>query len=344
MVDRFVPLAPRPTVGALLAPWRIATLAHRHDPATGRMTRFVDFLDRVHTPCGPESEDHAVAPAQDNAEAGARLDQADRRPADRLPSPALGLALARLFLALRLLGRSALFADLIISPTRPPTATAPLEALAAVARENQGLHKALHTLDTEELSSFPSSRRSSTPTSPNTATGRRGPRSWSRRPLRRGARDRARVDQACSPLPPRLPSDPDHALSELVKHPPLRGPRRRARGAMFQAARAGIAFREDSHLLPEAPPYPPEVVAGDGSAAMRRGGARCAGGRVPSTAQRARGRRSRPTHRIREGRAREAVRSRSARREELNGVRLIDQPQFPRRETGDVSHHGHARK
>ncbi len=50
MVDRFVPLAPRPTVGVLLAPWRIATLAHRHDPRHWREDpRFVDFLDHVHT-------------------------------------------------------------------------------------------------------------------------------------------------------------------------------------------------------------------------------------------------------------------------------------------------------
>ncbi len=33
VVDRFVPVAPRPTPRVLLAPWRIATLAHRYDPA-----------------------------------------------------------------------------------------------------------------------------------------------------------------------------------------------------------------------------------------------------------------------------------------------------------------------
>jgi hypothetical protein len=49
VVDRLIPVAPRPTIGALIAPWRIATLAHRYDPS--RWTddpRFATFLDRVH--------------------------------------------------------------------------------------------------------------------------------------------------------------------------------------------------------------------------------------------------------------------------------------------------------
>ena len=48
VVDRFVPVAPRPTPRVLLAPWRIATLAHRYDPA--RWTddpRFAAFLNHV---------------------------------------------------------------------------------------------------------------------------------------------------------------------------------------------------------------------------------------------------------------------------------------------------------
>jgi rifampicin phosphotransferase len=49
VVNRFVPLASRPMVGALLAPWRIATLAHRNDPRHWTDDpRFATFLDRVH--------------------------------------------------------------------------------------------------------------------------------------------------------------------------------------------------------------------------------------------------------------------------------------------------------
>ena len=65
-----------------------------------------------------------MAPAQDNAEAGARLDQADRRPADRLPSPHR-LRLPGCFSRFACCDVT-LFADLIISPTGPPTPTAPL--------------------------------------------------------------------------------------------------------------------------------------------------------------------------------------------------------------------------
>ena len=46
--------------------------------------------------------------------------------------PRTGLALARLFLALRLLGRSTLFGDLIVSPTRTTDANRALEALAVL--------------------------------------------------------------------------------------------------------------------------------------------------------------------------------------------------------------------
>ena len=155
VVDRFVPVAPRPTVGALLAPWRIATLAHRHDPRHWRDDpRFVDFLDRVDT-----------LAAQDlRSMPWPQLMTMPRQALDLIKPigdlridylPRTGLALARLFLALRLLRRSALFTDLIVSPTRTTDANRALEALAGVARKNPRLHDALNTLDAEATQHLP---------------------------------------------------------------------------------------------------------------------------------------------------------------------------------------------
>jgi phosphohistidine swiveling domain-containing protein len=341
VVDRFVPLAPRPTVGALLAPWRIATLAYRHDPGHWRDDpRFVDFLDRVHTLA---AQNLKIMPWP-------RLKTMPRQALDLIKPigdlridylPRTGLALARLFLALRLLGRSALFADLIISPTRTTDGNRALEALAAVAREDQGLHKALHTLDTEELSTFPEfqaqfnaylaeygHRETVTPVLVTPPTQGEAPETV------------LALIKVLAAEPPRPPSDPDHALSELLKHPLLRGPRRRARMERWvQAARAGIAFREDSHFY-FLKPLP--ILR---KSLLEMGRRLCDVGvlGVPEDVFHLRLNELEavddPANLTESGmdELREAVRARSARREELTGVRLIDPTAvFPRRETADA--------
>ena len=155
VVDRFVPVAPRPTVGALLAPWRIATLARRHDPRHWRDDlRFVDFLDRVHTLA---AQDIPTMPWP-------RLKTMPRRALDLIKPigdlridylPRTGLGLARLFIALRLLRRSTLFTDLIVSPTRTTDANRALEALAARARKDPLLLDAVSELDPQALAGLP---------------------------------------------------------------------------------------------------------------------------------------------------------------------------------------------
>ena len=250
VVDRFVPLTPRPTVGVLLAPWRIAMLARRYDP--GHWTedpRFADFLDRVDK---LEAQDPATMP-------WSRLKTMPRQALDLIKPigdlridflPGTVLALLRLLIALRLLGRPAWLLDLVVSPTRTSDGNHALETLASLARENERLREAINTLDMEELAAFPEfqakfnayldeygHRETVTPVLVTPPTQREAPETV------------LALIKVLAAQPPRPPEDPDHTLSELLKHPLLRGPRRRARMKRWvQAARDGMAFREDSHF------------------------------------------------------------------------------------------------
>ena len=341
VVDRFVPLAPRPTVGVVLAPWRIATLAHRHDPRHWREDpRFVDFLDHVHTLA---AQDLAPMP-------WARLKTMPRLALDLIKPigdlridylPRTGLALVRLFLALRLLGRSALFADLIISPTRTTDANRALEALAVVARENPALHDAVNTLDIKQLDAFPEfqaqfnaylaeygHRETVTPVLVTPPTQGEAPETV------------LALIKVLAAEPPRPPEDPDHAMSELLRHPLLRGPRRRGRMERWvQAARAGIAFREDSHFY-FLMPLP--ILR----KSLLEMGRRLRNADVLGTPEEVFHLRLNELEAVEDpanltesdkDELRDAVRTRSARREELTGVPLIDPAAvFPRRDGGDA--------
>ena len=98
--------------------------------------------------------------------------------------PRTGLALLRLFIVLRLLRRSSLLGDLIVGArTRTTDANRALEALAARAREDPAAARDGQQAGRRKaVAPFLNSRRSSRHTSPNTATARPSPRSWSRRP------------------------------------------------------------------------------------------------------------------------------------------------------------------
>ena len=115
MVDRFVPVTPRPTPRVLLAPWLIATLAHRYHPA--RWTddpRFAVFLSQVRSRA---DQDLKTTPWP-------WLKTIPRQALDLIKPigdlridylPGTMLAVLRLFIVLRLLGRSALLADLLVT-------------------------------------------------------------------------------------------------------------------------------------------------------------------------------------------------------------------------------------
>jgi pyruvate,water dikinase len=341
VVDRFVPVAPRPTAGALLAPWRIATLAHRHDP--GHWTddpRFVDFLDRVHTLAAQEFP--TMPWPQLKAMPRQALDLikpiGDLR-IDYLPRT--GLALARLFLALRLLRRSTLFTDLIISPTRTTDANRSLEALAARARKDPRLLDAVNDLDPQALAAFGEfnqefnaylveygHRETVTPVLVTPPTQGEAPETV------------LALIKVLAAGPQRPPEDPERALSELLKHPLLSSPRQRARMERWvQAARAGITFREDSHFY-FLMPLP----------ILRRSllemGRRLRDVGVLDVPEAVFHLRLNELEAVNDpanltesekDQLRASVRTRSARREELSGVRLIDPAAvFPRREVGDA--------
>lgn len=250
VVDRFVPLTPRPTAGVLLAPWRIATLARRHD--LRRWTddpRFADFLNRVRD---LEAQDRTTM-------SWPQLKTMPRQALDLIKPigdlridflPGTVLALLRLVITLRVLGRSDMLFDLVVGPTRTSDGNHALEALASLARENERLREAINSLDVKELAAFPEfqaqfnaylaeygHRETVTPVLVTPPTQREAPETV------------LALIKVLAAQPPRPPEDSDRALSELLKHPLLRGPRRRARVERWvQAARDGMAFREDSHF------------------------------------------------------------------------------------------------
>jgi phosphohistidine swiveling domain-containing protein len=341
VVDRFVPLAPRPTVGALLAPWRIATLARRYDPRRWRDDpRFATFLDRVHD---LEAQDLRAMPWP-------QLKTMPRQSLDLIKPigdlridylPRTGLAIARLFVALRLLGRSALFGDLIVSPTRTTDANRALEALAARAREDPRLLDAVSELDPQALNDFEEfqqefnayltqygHRETVTPVLVTPPTQGEAPEIV------------LALIKMLAAEPPRPPEDPDRAISELLKHPLLRGPHWRARIERWvQAARAGITFREDSHFyfLKPLPILRKSLL--EMGRRLRDVGVLDMSETVFHLRLSELEAVKDPANLIEseKNQLRAAVRTRSARREELSGVRLIDPVAvFPRREDGDA--------
>ena len=359
VVDRLVPVAPRPTLGVLRAPWRIVTLAHRYDP--GRWTedpRFTEFLGGVR---GLAARDLTTMPwPQLKAmprEALALVKPIGDLRIDYLPRT--GLALLRLFLVLRLLRRSSLLGDLIVgAPTRTIDANRALEALATRARDNSQLRETVSNLDPKALSAFPEfeaefnaylaeygHRETVTPVLVTPPTQGEAPETV------------LGLISVLAADPPRPPEHTDSAMSQLLKHPLLRGSRRRKARIehWVEAARSGMAFREDSHFYFLMPlpilrrsllemgrrlsdvgvlEEPEEVfhlrleeleAIGDPSvfAASR-----------PSTGS---GRKETDSGRIQAESLRAAVRTRSARREELAGVRLIDPTAvFPQRDGSDA--------
>jgi pyruvate,water dikinase len=158
---------------------------------------------------------------------------------------------------LRLLRRPALFADLLVgTPTRTTDANRALEALAARAREDSRLQEASAKLDPAALVEFPEFQADFTAylaeyghretVSPVLVT-----------PPTQGEAPETvlgLINMLAAAPPPPL-QDTDRAMSELLRHPLLR--RSPALGARVErwvaAARTGMAFREDSHfyfLLP----------------------------------------------------------------------------------------------
>ena len=342
VVDRLVPPSPRPSARLLGAPLRLVRLARRHDPSRWTADpRFLTYLARVddlatrdlaamtweRLAAFPREVLAAVQPIAD-----LRIDYL----------PRTGLALARLYLTMTLLGLGRLSPDLLLGArTRTSDANRALEELADRVRRDERLRAAIDHLDPEVLAEFADFHRALTAflaeyghretASPILVT----PPTWGEAPetvlalIKVLAREPAEgVDRAAA------------AVRRLLRHPLLRAPQRRERiERWIEEARAGLAFREDSHFYFTKPlPVLRRCLLEIGRR-LRDAGVLDeveavfhlrleeveAVHDLAAIDERA----------VRELRA--AVRTRSARRDELKGVRLID-PRliFPRRAGGDA--------
>jgi phosphohistidine swiveling domain-containing protein len=342
VVDRFIPPSPHPTLGVLRAPARFASLARRHDPGRWMQDpRLTDYLARVDALAG---QDVATMPWP-------QLIQVPRQALDLVQPladlridylPRTGFALLRLLLALKLLRRTSLMRDLVLgAPTRTAEANRALEALAEQVRADPRVADAVDRLDPERLKQFREFHAAfeaflaeyghRETASPILVT----PPTWAESP-----QTVLGLIKVLAAEPPITAPPADPAMARLLNHPLLRGPRRQAVIRRWvEAARAGIAFREDSHF------YFTKPLPILRRSLLETGRRLCQAGvlhhpqdvfhlrleELESIDDPARlgGRDA--------DRLRTLVRVRSARREQLSGVRLIDPGLiFPQRDSGDA--------
>ncbi|GAA1785448.1 PEP/pyruvate-binding domain-containing protein [Streptomonospora arabica] len=261
VVDRFAPPAPRPTWRTLTAPVRLASRIRRYDPAAWRGDpRLAEFERRV---ADLESDRLADLAWRDLMRiphrVAAAVDLATALRVDYLP--AAGLALVRLRLALRRLGLSALFADLVAgSRTRTTDCNLALNELARRVDADPVLASSFAAGDPQalvervrEAPEFAGFREAldgflaeyghretasalllSAPT-------------WIDAPAVVLGAVQGLVGGGADPRPV---DPPRRAVEQVLDHPRLRDrPRARARmRRRVEAARTGTAFREDTHF------------------------------------------------------------------------------------------------
>ncbi|MCK2219959.1 PEP-utilizing enzyme [Actinomadura sp. ATCC 31491] len=266
VVYALTPPSPRPSARVLTAPFRLGAKARRYDPA--RWTedrRFTGYLAAVRRLAGrdlgampwaelirvPRQALDLVAPVAD-----LRIDYL----------PRTGLALLRLLVAVKVLGRRPLFGGLLAGAvTRTSEANRALERLAELAVTTGALNgdpaggdagsadagvgaapagglsvAALPGAFREAFEEFLREYGHRETSSPILVT----PPCWADAP--ETVLGLVRM-LAAHPAPPAAKDD---ALDRLLAHPLLRSPGRAARMRRWvAAARAGIAFREDSHFF-----------------------------------------------------------------------------------------------
>ncbi|HSK95986.1 MAG TPA: PEP/pyruvate-binding domain-containing protein, partial [Euzebyales bacterium] len=341
---RLVPVTPRPTPRLLLTPVRLAARALRHDPDRWTQDpRFIAFLSRV----------QALADRDLHALPWPELVRVPRQTFDLIrPITALRidylprgmLALMRLLVTLALLGRSRLMGDLILgAPTRTTAANRALEALAAQVRDDPALSAAVATNDLDRVRrfrGFDDALRAFLAENGHRETASPilvSPPTWGD-----SVETVLGVISMLAARPPAAdPADPAaRALEQVLAHPLLRGAGVRARMVRWvRAARSAVAFREDTHFSFTKPlPILRRCLLEIGRR-LRDAGVLATPDdvfhlrleEVEGIADLA----ALPGSQAR--RLRAAVRARSARREELSGVRLID-PRlvFGRRDAGDA--------
>ncbi|WP_117211541.1 PEP/pyruvate-binding domain-containing protein [Allorhizocola rhizosphaerae] len=233
VVVRMVPRAPRPTLGIVRGLFRFVRLARRYDPAHWTEDpRFREFLSRARD---LGAQDLTTMTWQ-------RLLQVPRQALALVEPvtdfrtrylPAAGLALLRLFLALKRLGRADMLGDLIAGArTRTTDANRALEDLAQLMRLKGDF--------AARFASFLEEYGHRETTSPILVS----PPTWAESPETVLGLIKVLAAKAPEPAKP-----VDDALARLLEHPRLRDPKRRQRiQRLVEQARAGIAFREDSHF------------------------------------------------------------------------------------------------
>lgn len=333
VVDRLVPPSPRPSLGVVKAPFKFFARARRYDPA--RWTedpRFIRFRADVRELA---ARDLAKMPWQ-------QLIRVPRQALDLVAPvadlridylPATGLSLVRLLIALKLHGRSELLGDLIAgAPTRTADANRALEALAAQVRENPPLKAVVDDLDLVKLAEFPEfhpefeaflaeygHRETETPVLVT-------PPTWGESP-----ETVLGLVKVLAAEEPKTDGQADRAMAQLLDHPGLRRAHIRR---LVQRARSGVAFREDSHFYFTMP-----------QPILRRSlleiGRRLVEAGVLDEPEQVFHLRLEELEAVSDPaagqRLRVLVAARSARREELSGVRLIDPNLvFPREARGDA--------
>jgi len=342
VVDRLVPPSPRPSLRILGAPFRLVSQARRHDP--GRWTadpRFVDFLARMRDLA---EKDLAAMPWPRLVRFPEEVLDAVQPLADLRIAylPRSGFSLVRLLLALKRLRLGPLLPDLLLGArTRTADTNRALEALAELVRRNVPLKTVVDRLDLAGLTEFADFHRRFTAflaeyghretESPILVT----PPTWGEAP-----ETVLGLVKVLAVEPARSVDSAEKAMRRLLGHPRLRARKHRERvERLIAAAHAGIAFREDSHFyftkpLPVLRQSLLEIgrrlrdvdVLDDAEAVfhlrLEEIEAIADPARLAEDDKRG---------------LRAAVLARSARRDELHGVRLIDPKLiFPRSASGDA--------
>jgi pyruvate,water dikinase len=261
VVDRFVPPVPRPTRRVLTAPIRNVRRIRRYDPAAWTDDpRFAAFQQRVRT----------LAERDPTTLPWAELSQVPRQAVDALETitdlrvdylPRAGASLLRLRLTLKLLRLTELFPLLILgAPTRTADANRALAALGDRVRADDTLRALFFELDADSLAeqlrqapefgdfrialeAFLDEYGHRETTSALLVSSP----AWSEAPATVLGAIKALVEERPEPA-----SDDraEQAMRQVLDHPLVR--RTRSQTSVLhtvEAARAGIALREDTHFF-----------------------------------------------------------------------------------------------
>jgi phosphohistidine swiveling domain-containing protein len=257
VVDRFVPPVPHPTLRVLTAPTRNLRRIRRHDPAAWETDpRFAAFDQQVHELAG---RDLTTASWDELSRLPGRaldaLQITTELRADHLPATVA--ALLRLRLVLTLLGRTDLFPELILgAPTRTTAANRALAALADRVRADDTLRALFADRDAHDIARHVVDA-SEFRTALNTFLDAYGHRettsvllvsspTWRDDPATVFGAIKALVDE---PRRPAAFSQGTRAVRQLLDHPVVRLTGSQVRMTrIVEAARAGIALREDTHF------------------------------------------------------------------------------------------------